>query len=70
MPPRRVVVRFPRHAHWKKTPGKTQDTLERLFLPCPGSAFGIPLEELEEVAGESEVWVCLLKLLPLRPNLG
>ncbi|XP_051789808.1 uncharacterized protein LOC127529636 [Erpetoichthys calabaricus] len=31
---------------------------------------GILPEELEEVAGEREVWASLLKLLPPRPNLG
>uniref|UniRef100_A0A3B5Q4K1 Reverse transcriptase domain-containing protein n=1 Tax=Xiphophorus maculatus TaxID=8083 RepID=A0A3B5Q4K1_XIPMA len=31
---------------------------------------GIPPEELEEVAGEREVWASLLKLLPPRPDLG
>ncbi|TWW61046.1 hypothetical protein D4764_05G0011360 [Takifugu flavidus] len=29
---------------------------------------GIPLDELEEVAGEREVWASLLRLLPPRPN--
>ena len=31
---------------------------------------GVPLEELEEVAGEREVWVSLLKLLPRDPSNG
>ncbi|PWA30791.1 hypothetical protein CCH79_00017406 [Gambusia affinis] len=31
---------------------------------------GIPPEELEEVAGEREVWASLLKLLPQRPDPG
>uniref|UniRef100_A0A3P9PV83 Reverse transcriptase domain-containing protein n=1 Tax=Poecilia reticulata TaxID=8081 RepID=A0A3P9PV83_POERE len=31
---------------------------------------GIPPEELEEVAGEREVWASLLKLLPPRPDPG
>ena len=29
---------------------------------------GIPPEELEEVAGDRDVWVSLLKLLPRRPD--
>ena len=29
---------------------------------------GVPPEELEEVAGDRDVWVSLLKLLPLRPD--
>ena len=28
---------------------------------------GVPPEELEEVAGDRDVWVSLLKLLPPRP---
>ncbi|XP_061894160.1 solute carrier family 25 member 55a isoform X1 [Entelurus aequoreus] len=31
---------------------------------------GIPWEELDEVAGEREVWASLLRLLPPRPDLG
>ncbi|XP_062296309.1 uncharacterized protein LOC134000829 [Scomber scombrus] len=31
---------------------------------------GIPREELDEVAGEREVWVSLLRLLPPRPDPG
>ena len=31
---------------------------------------GVPPEELEEVAGEREVWASLLKLLPPRPDPG
>ena len=29
---------------------------------------GVPPEELEKVAGDRDVWVSLLKLLPLRPD--
>ena len=31
---------------------------------------GIPREELDEVAGEREVWASLLRLLPPRPDPG
>ncbi|XP_048880792.1 uncharacterized protein LOC125748552 [Brienomyrus brachyistius] len=31
---------------------------------------GVPPEELDEVAGEREVWVSLLRLLPPRPDSG
>ncbi|TWW61064.1 hypothetical protein D4764_05G0011540 [Takifugu flavidus] len=48
-----------------ETPGKIQDTLERL---CLSTGLGIPLDELEEVAGEREVWASLLRLLPPRPD--
>ncbi|TWW71199.1 hypothetical protein D4764_17G0006820 [Takifugu flavidus] len=43
----------------RRPPGKTQDMLERL-----------PPDELEEVAGEREVWASLLRLLPPRPDPG
>ena len=48
----------PGMSRWEETPGKTQDTLERL---------GILPEELEEVSGVREVWVSLLRQLPPRP---
>jgi len=50
---------------WEETPGKTQDTLEGLHLPA---GLRIPQNELENVAGEREVWVSLLGLLPPRPG--
>ena len=31
---------------------------------------GVPREELDEVAGEREVWASLLRLLPPRPDPG
>ena len=40
---------------------------ETMSLGWPGNASGPP-EELEEVAGDRDVWVSLLKLLPPRPN--
>ena len=45
----------------EETLRKTQDTLEWERL-------GILPEELEEVSGEREVWVSLLRQLPLRPG--
>jgi len=36
-------------SHWEETPGKTQDTLERLCLSAV--RLRVPPEELEEVAG-------------------
>ncbi|KAK0134423.1 hypothetical protein N1851_030009 [Merluccius polli] len=38
----------------------------RLAWEC----LGIPQEELDEVAGEREVWASLLRLLPPRPDPG
>ncbi|KAK0142709.1 hypothetical protein N1851_019356 [Merluccius polli] len=55
-----------------ETPGKTQDTLERLLYVSrlAWERHGIPQEELAEVAGEREVWASLLRLLPPRPDPG
>ena len=41
-----------------------RDDFSRLALEC----LGVPPEELEEVAGDRDVWVSLLKLLPPRPD--
>jgi len=51
-------------SHWEETPGKTQDTLERLCLSADLGTPRVPPEELEEVAGDRDVWASLLKLLP------
>lgn len=32
--------------------------------------FGVPMEELEEVAGEREVWESLLRLLTMQPRIS
>ncbi|TWW77405.1 hypothetical protein D4764_12G0007950 [Takifugu flavidus] len=57
------------HELWE-TPGKTQtrwrDYVSRLVWEC----LGITPDELEEVAGEREVWASLLRLLPPRPDPG
>ncbi|TWW64297.1 hypothetical protein D4764_03G0013050 [Takifugu flavidus] len=54
----------------REASGKTQDTLERLCLSTGLGTPGDPPDELEEVAGEREVWASLLRLLPLRPDPG
>ncbi|MEQ2228910.1 hypothetical protein ILYODFUR_013486, partial [Ilyodon furcidens] len=41
------------------------DMLEGL---CFSADLGIPLDELAQVAGEREVWVSLLRLLPPQPD--
>ncbi|KAK3547561.1 hypothetical protein QTP86_024709 [Hemibagrus guttatus] len=43
-----------------------RDYVSRLAWEC----LGVPLEELEEVSGEREVWASLLRLLPPRPGSG
>ncbi|KAK0135552.1 hypothetical protein N1851_028597 [Merluccius polli] len=43
-----------------------RDYVSRLAWEC----LGIPQEELDEVAGEREVWASLLRLLPPRPDPG
>ncbi|KAK3528884.1 hypothetical protein QTP70_012076 [Hemibagrus guttatus] len=43
-----------------------RDYASRLAWEC----LGVPLEELEEVSGEREVWASLLRLLPPRPGSG
>ena len=53
-----------------KTLGKTKGTLERLYLLAGLGTFGIPSEELGEVAGERRIWISLVRLLPLQPRLG
>jgi len=58
---------FPGTSNWEETPGKTQHTLEGLYLPA---GLGTPRRELENIAGEREVWVSLLGRLPPRPDPG
>ncbi|TWW59340.1 hypothetical protein D4764_06G0008700 [Takifugu flavidus] len=54
----------------RRPPGRPRtrwrDYSSRLVWEC----LGIPLDELEEVAGEREVWASLLRLLPPRPDPG
>ncbi|TWW76618.1 hypothetical protein D4764_12G0000080 [Takifugu flavidus] len=54
----------------KRPPGRPRtrwrDYVSRLAWEC----LGIPPDELEEVAGEREVWDSLLRLLPPRPDPG
>ncbi|KAK0156391.1 putative uncharacterized transposon-derived protein F52C9.6 [Merluccius polli] len=45
-------------------PGHAGETVSRLAW----ERLGIPQEELDEVAGEREVWASLLRLLPERPD--
>ncbi|TWW80933.1 hypothetical protein D4764_01G0007480 [Takifugu flavidus] len=54
----------------KETPRKTQDTWRDYVSRLAWERLGIPPDELEEVAGEREVWASLLRLLPPRPDPG
>ncbi|TWW77341.1 hypothetical protein D4764_12G0007310 [Takifugu flavidus] len=67
MPPGEVFRAFP--SGWRP-PGRPRtswrDYASRLVWEC----LGIPPDELEEVAGDREVWASLLGLLPPRPGPG
>lgn len=49
--------------HWKEASGKTSDMLEGLYLPTGMVVPQDPLEKLDKVAGESEVWASVLRLV-------
>ena len=70
MPPGRlpgeVFRAVPRVGDPGEDPGHAGETVSRLAWEC----LGIPQEELDEVAGEREVWASLLRLLPPRPDPG
>ncbi|KAK0137435.1 putative uncharacterized transposon-derived protein F52C9.6 [Merluccius polli] len=51
---------------WGKPRTRWRDYVSRLAW----ERLGIPQEELDEVAGEREVWVSMLGLLPPRPDPG
>ncbi|TWW74365.1 R2 Retrovirus-related Pol polyprotein from type I retrotransposable element [Takifugu flavidus] len=50
----------------REDPGHVGETVSRLAW----ERLGVPPDELEEVAGEREVWASLLRLLPPRPDPG
>ncbi|TWW59868.1 Gamma-enolase [Takifugu flavidus] len=52
----------------RRTPGRHIG--EIMSLDWSGNTWGSPPDELEEVAGEREVWASLLRLLPPQPNPG
>ncbi|TWW77310.1 Proton-coupled folate transporter Heme carrier protein 1 PCFT/HCP1 [Takifugu flavidus] len=73
MPPGTSLVRCSGHVPPVRDPRETQDTLERLCLSTGLGTPGDPSDELEEVAGEREVWASLLRLLPApatRPRIS
>lgn len=52
----------------EESSGKTQDTLEGLYLLAGLGCPGTPQEELANAAGEREDWASLLRILPPRPG--
>jgi len=65
MPPGRLPGEVFRAPDPGEDPGHVGETMS---LCWPGNASGSPPEELEEVAGDRDVWASLLKLLPPRPD--
>ncbi|MEQ2314527.1 hypothetical protein AMECASPLE_013049 [Ameca splendens] len=57
----------PGASHREEAQGTAQDTLEGLCLSEAWEHLGVPLEELEEVSGERDVWLSVLSLLPPDP---
>ncbi|TWW71143.1 hypothetical protein D4764_17G0006260 [Takifugu flavidus] len=54
----------------RRPPGRPRTCWRDCVSRLVWERLGIPPDELEEVAGEREVWASLLRLLPPRPNPG
>ncbi|TWW60624.1 R2 Retrovirus-related Pol polyprotein from type I retrotransposable element [Takifugu flavidus] len=54
----------------KRPPGRPRTRWRDYVSRLAWERLGIPPDELEEVAGEREVWASLLRLLPPRPDPG
>ncbi|TWW62757.1 hypothetical protein D4764_04G0014040 [Takifugu flavidus] len=54
----------------RRPPGRPRTRWRDYVFQLVWERLGIPLDELEEVAGEREVWASLLRLLPPRPDPG
>ncbi|TWW75469.1 hypothetical protein D4764_13G0001310 [Takifugu flavidus] len=54
----------------RRPPGRPRTRWRDYVSRLVWERLGIPPDELEEVAGESKVWVSLLRLLPPRPDPG
>ncbi|TWW79207.1 hypothetical protein D4764_10G0002370 [Takifugu flavidus] len=54
----------------RRPPGKPRTRWRDYVSRLAWERLGIPPDELEEVAGEREVWASLLRLLPPRPDPG
>ncbi|TWW60112.1 hypothetical protein D4764_05G0002020 [Takifugu flavidus] len=54
----------------RRPPGRPRTRWRDCVSRLAWERLGIPPDELEEVAGEREVWAFLLRLLPPRPDPG
>ncbi|XP_061753818.1 retrovirus-related Pol polyprotein from type-2 retrotransposable element R2DM isoform X2 [Nerophis ophidion] len=71
MPPERLPREvFMARPPGRRPPGRPRTRWEENVSRLAWERLGIPREELDEVAGEREVWASLLRLLPPRPDLG
>ncbi|TWW71235.1 hypothetical protein D4764_17G0007180 [Takifugu flavidus] len=52
----------------KRSPGRPRRRWRDYVSQLVWERMGFPLDELEEVAGEREVWAYVLRLLPPRPD--
>ncbi|XP_061618152.1 uncharacterized protein LOC133471975 [Phyllopteryx taeniolatus] len=69
MPPGRLPGEVFRTCPTGRRPrGRPRSRWRDYILRLAWERLGIPTEELDEVAGEREVWASLLKLLPPRPD--
>ena len=69
MPPGRLPGEVFRACPTGRRPRGRPRTLLRDYVSrLAWERLGVPPEELEEVAGDRDIWVFLLKLLPTRPD--
>ena len=71
MPPGRLPGEvFRAHPTGRRPRGRPRTRWRDFVSRLAWERLGIPREELDEVAGEREVWASLLRLLPPRPDPG
>ncbi|TWW57297.1 hypothetical protein D4764_07G0000160 [Takifugu flavidus] len=71
MPPGRIPGEvFGACPSGRRPPGRPRTRWRDYVSQLVWERLGIPPDELEEVAGEREVWASLLRLLPPRPDPG
>ncbi|KAK0147969.1 putative uncharacterized transposon-derived protein F52C9.6 [Merluccius polli] len=71
MPPGRLPGEvFRAHPTGRRPRGRPRTRWRDYVSRLAWERLGIPQEELDEVAGEREVWASLLRLLPPRPDPG
>ena len=69
MPPGRLPGEVFRARHtWRRPRGRPRTCWRDYVSQLAWERLGVPPEELEEVSGDRDVWVSLLKLLPPRPD--